>query len=430
MFIKALSDRDIDDDYLAKLAECIEANGLEQRNQGWFGAAKPLFDRLKRFYNGSMFAPRPELEAVVTSNCVVRDIIRELDPNHSPYDFSVLPVEILGTIYERFLGKVVRTTEQRVKIEDKPEVRKAGGVYYTPQYIVRYIVEQTVGKLLADCETPDDVARLKILDPACGSGSFLIGAYDALIEWHKSYYAAKAKPDRKAAYRDADGDIRLAAKLKRQILLNNIFGVDIDQQAVEVTRFSLSLKALEDTRKDELDEERNLFKETVLPDLKDNIVCGNSLIGTDILEGQLFDLEEERKLNPMDYDKKFPAIMGSGGFDVVVGNPPYVFTRETMTVREREYYSSRYALSWEKQNTFMLFMERLLRFLKPNGTGSFIVPNSWLTIESAKLLRQSYLRYLSRVVDLNYPAFHGVSMEPCIFIVRGHDPHFSNHLEG
>ena len=215
VFIKTLSDRDIDDDYLGKLAECIEVNGLGEDDRGWFSAAKTVFDRLNRFYNGSIFKSQTE-ETVITSNRVVRDIIRELDPDNSPYDLSVMPVEILGTIYERFLGKVVRTTEQRVKIEDKPEVRKAGGVYYTPQYIVRYIVEQTVGKLLADCKTPDDVARLKILDPACGSGSFLIGAYDALIEWHKAYYAAKANPVRDTAYRDADGDIRLTAKLKRR----------------------------------------------------------------------------------------------------------------------------------------------------------------------------------------------------------------------
>jgi hypothetical protein len=406
VFIKALSDRDIDDDYLAKLAECIEANGLDQSSRGWFAAAKPLFDRLNRFYNGSMFAPRPELETVLTSNRVVRDIIRELDPNHSPYDFSVLPVEILGTIYERFLGKVVRTTEQRVKIEDKPEVRKAGGVYYTPQYIVRYIVEQTIGKLLADCKTPDDVARLKILDPACGSGSFLIGAYDALIEWHKSYYAAKAKPDRKAAYRDADGDIRLAAKLKRKILLNNIFGVDIDQQAVEVTRFSLSLKALEDTRKDELDEERNLFKETVLPDLKDNIVCGNSLIGTDILEGQLFAPEEERKLNPMNYGDKFPEIMGRGGFDAVIGNPPW---GSYFSGCEKSYLITHYANRRGEAESHLFFMERAIQLLNESGIMGYITPNTWLSVLNSREIRQFLLKTtrFQEVTELSKCIFSG-----------------------
>lgn len=418
VFIKALSDRDIDDDYLAKLAECIEADGLNENARGWFIAAKPLFDRLNRFYNGSMFASRPELEAVVTSNHVVREILRELDPNHSPYDLAVLPVEILGTIYERFLGKVVRTTEQRVKIEDKPDVRKAGGVYYTPQYIVRYIVEQTVGKLLADCKAPGDVAKLKILDPACGSGSFLIGAYDALIEWHKSYYTAKGKPAREAAYRDADGDIRLTAKLKRLILLNNIFGVDIDEQAVEVTRLSLSLKALEDTRKDELDEERNLFKETVLPNLSQNIVCGNSLIETDILEGHLFDPEAERKLNPMNYEDKFPEIMGCGGFDAVIGNPPYV-PIELMTGDERKYYQNHYQELARKFDTSVVFILRGLALLNEHGLLGFISSITWQTGENYVKLRETLFTKAGVRVLINLPfdVFKDAYVDTGVYII-------------
>jgi methylase of polypeptide subunit release factors len=161
----------------------------------------------------------------------------------------------------------------------------------------------------------------------------------------------------------------------------------------------------------------SLFHERALPNLSDNIKCGNSLIASD------FSMlpEDLVRVHAFDWPAQFPDAMKAGGFDAIIGNPPYVFTREAMTIREREYYSSRYALGWEKQNTFMLFMERLLNLLKPNGIGSLIVPNSWLTIESAKLLRQSYLQYLVRVVDLNYPAFHGVSMEPSIFIVRGYE---------
>ena len=152
---------------------------------------------MNNFYNGSIFAPRPELENVSVSNKVVQAVITDLQPENSPYNFAVLPVEILGTIYERFLGRVVRTTEKQVKIEEKPEVRKAGGVYYTPQYIVDYIVENTLGEKLGMMNdelgmknlTPAEVSKIKILDPSCGSGSFLLGAYDKLIEWHKDYFA-------------------------------------------------------------------------------------------------------------------------------------------------------------------------------------------------------------------------------------------------
>jgi adenine-specific DNA-methyltransferase len=134
---------------------------------------------LNNFYNGSIFAPRPELENVSVSNKAVQSVLTDLQPENSPYNFAVLPVEILGTIYERFLGRVVRTTEKQVKIEEKPEVRKAGGVYYTPQYIVDYIVENTLGKLgsllndSVECvKPPRMLPKLKVLDPSCGSGSF------------------------------------------------------------------------------------------------------------------------------------------------------------------------------------------------------------------------------------------------------------------
>jgi len=445
IFVKALSDREIEADYLTQLAEQVEQSGLAADDAGWFNTCRDIFAKLNQFYNGSIFEPRPELEAVTVSNKVVRDVIRDLQPENSPYNFAVLPVEILGTIYERFLGRVVRATEKQVKIEDKPEVRKAGGVYYTPQYIVDYIVQNTVGALLAQCKTPADVAKLRILDPACGSGSFLLGAYAALIKWHENYYApvetprrgvssgsqaetfhrnVSTKRDRDNFYIDSDGRVRLTAKLKRQTLLNNLFGVDIDAQAVEVTRFSLSLKALEDTRHDELYEEVSLFKQTVLPDLRHNIKCGNSLIGNDY---SLLPLER-LAVKAFEWEVEFPDVYSielrdtSGGFDAVIGNPPYIFTREQIAENERRYFSSRYALSWEKHNTYMLFMERMLHLLGKRGKGGFIVPNSWLTIESAKLLREALIPRLEIVADLNYMVFNGVSMEPCIFVMSG-----SNH---
>ncbi len=316
IFVKVLSDREIEADYLAQLAEQVEQAGLAEDDAGWFNACRDIFAKLNQFYNGSIFEPRPELEAVTVSNKVVREVIRDLQPENSPYNFAVLPVEILGTIYERFLGRVVRATDQRVKIGDKPEVRKAGGVYYTPQYIVDYIVQHTLGERLANCKTPAEVAKLKILDPACGSGSFVLGAYAALIKWHEAYYGDKerlSKHDREAAYYDSDGRVRLTAKLKREILLNNIYGVDIDPQAVEVTRFSLSLKALEGTRRDELYEEVNLFKQTILPELRNNIKCGNSLIEND------YSLLPEERLDvkAFEWRDEFQNIIETGGFTVL-----------------------------------------------------------------------------------------------------------------
>ncbi|MBN2515402.1 MAG: N-6 DNA methylase, partial [Deltaproteobacteria bacterium] len=184
----------------------------------------------------------------------LKDILRNIYYPDSPYEFSVLPADILGQVYERFLGKVIRLTPgHRAIVEEKPEVKKAGGVYYTPTYIVDYIVKQTVGTLV-EGKKPGPrgaVSRLKILDPACGSGSFLIGAYQYLLDWHRDKYIEDspgkwAKGRNPALYRAPGGEWKLTTAEKKRILLNNIYGVDIDTQAVEVTKLSLLLKVLED----------------------------------------------------------------------------------------------------------------------------------------------------------------------------------------
>ncbi len=161
-----------------------------------------------------------------------------------------MPADILGQVYERFLGKAIQVQPDRsVVVEEKPEVRKAGGVYYTPTYIVDYIVRSTVGKLV-DGKAPDDISSMRVLDPACGSGSFLIRAYQYLLDWHLDWYLnndppkhIKCKPPK--LYQDSNDRWHLAIHERKRILLNNIYGVDIDSQAVEVSKLSLLLKVLE-----------------------------------------------------------------------------------------------------------------------------------------------------------------------------------------
>ncbi|MFH1352421.1 MAG: DNA methyltransferase, partial [bacterium] len=229
----------------------------------------------------------------------LKAILKNLYYPDSPYEFSVLPPDILGHVYEQFLGKVIRlTSSHRAVIEEKPEVRKAGGVYYTPTYIVDYIVKNTVGKLL-EGKTPKQAEKLKILDPACGSGSFLIGAYQYILDWHRDFYVKHGpKKHRKVLYQVAGGDWRLTTDEKKRILLNNIYGVDIDEQAVEVTKLALLLKVLEG------ETQLQLLHERVLPNLGNNIKCGNSLIGPDFYENQpmdLFDEKERYRINVFDW---------------------------------------------------------------------------------------------------------------------------------
>jgi type I restriction-modification system DNA methylase subunit len=223
-----------------------------------------LFQRADDRYNSGLFHFRAEkgrenpdsLSPQLTiDDKVLQGIFKNLYYPDSPYEFSVLPADILGQVYEQFLGKVIRLTPGgRAKVEDKPEVKKAGGVYYTPTYIVDYIVSQTVGQMVAG-KTPDQVRGknpLRILDPACGSGSFLLGAYQFLLDWYRDHYIADPKgPEHWAKSRDprlyqsASGDWKLTTDERKQILLSHIYGVDIDPQAVEVTKLSLLLKVLE-----------------------------------------------------------------------------------------------------------------------------------------------------------------------------------------
>lgn len=343
------------------------------------------------------------------------------DEKKISYEFSVIPVEILGHIYEKFLGKVIVLGKGRQpQIEDKPEVKKAGGVYYTPEYIVNYIVENTVGKLLEN-KTPDEVSKRRILDPACGSGSFLIGAYTYLLDWHLNYYLKHLEAYQGVMVQIAEKTWQLNSKEKKRILLNNIYGVDIDQQAVEISKLSLLLKVLEGETEKSIDYQLELYKERALPDLDNNIKCGNSLISNNFYDNEKNDPESKElryRVNAFDWEEEFAEIMGDGGFDAVIGNPPYVFSREQLSIEIKSYFSNKYKTIFEKPNTFMIFMELMhSHLLKKEGRGGFIVPNSWLTIESAFKLRSLFVPTLEILADLNYPVFKKVSMEPCLFFV-------------
>jgi predicted type IV restriction endonuclease len=198
---------------------------------------------------------------------VLKDILRNLYYPDSPYEFSVLSADILGQVYEQFLGKVIRLTPtHRAIIEYKPEVKKAGGVYYTPTYIVDYIVKQTLGKLV-EGKQPDSrgsVSKLRVLDPACGSGSFLLGAYQFLLDWHLEAYTKDdprkwTKGRHPRLHQTAGGGWRLTTDERKRILLNHIYGVDIDPQAVEVTKLSLLLRVLEGETKQSIATQLEFF---------------------------------------------------------------------------------------------------------------------------------------------------------------------------
>lgn len=369
-----------------------------------------------------------------------------------------MSVEILGSAYEQFLGKVIRITPaHHAKIEEKPEVRKAGGVYYTPEYIVEYIVKNTIGKLI-EGKKPKEISNFKIVDPACGSGSFLIGAYQYLLDYHKNYYSENGKPSKGKKGHPLTPEGNLTSAEKKRILLNNIYGVDIDVNAVEVTKLSLLLKCMEGETSASIAHQLSMFHKRVLPTLENNIKDGNSLIDNDYYDGQLF--ETEKKIKPFNWKKAFPEVFQikkpdtnlelkyhlkkvkelqteaeelvkkvkskfeepnidysrSKGFDVVLGNPPYV--RQELLGEQKNYFESHYRVYHGMADLYSYFIERGISLLNNNGIFGIIVANKWMRSNYGEPLRKWLKQQnIYEIIDFgDLPVFEKATTYPCILI--------------
>ncbi|MGI8980144.1 MAG: Eco57I restriction-modification methylase domain-containing protein [Pirellulaceae bacterium] len=434
IFLRMCEDRGIE--RYGQLRELLSQPGIYGQMLGLYRKADDRYNSGLFHFNaekGRAESPDTLTPGLDIDDKVLRGIFKGLYFPDSPYEFAVLPVEILGQVYEQFLGKVIRlTTGHKAKIEEKPEVKKAGGVYYTPAYIVDYIVKHTVGKLLGQPGTasgisPKQAAKLKILDPACGSGSFLLGAYQYLLQWHLDQYLAVGPgKHKKELYQTTGGDWRLTTGERKRILLNNLYGVDIDPQAVEVTKLSLLLKVLEGESQLTLDRQLKLFRERALPDLADNIKCGNSLIGPDFFNGHqlsLFDDEERRRVNVFDWHREFAEIMKAGGFDTVIGNPPYIRiqTLREWAPEEVEHYKSHYQSAAKgNYDIYVVFVERGLQLLNSQGQLGFILPHKFFNAQYGAALRGllSRGRHLSSIVHFgDQQVFDGATTYTCLMFL-------------
>jgi hypothetical protein len=421
IFLRICEDRAIEP--YGQLQTKVESGDVYTHLLNHFKLAESKYDRGLFDFDTDRITP-----ALRIDDRVLKTIVQSLYYPKSPYEFSVLGVEILGNVYEQFLGKVIRLTAgHQAKVETKPEVKKAGGVYYTPQYIVDYIVKNTVGKLVeGNGKTPEEIAEIKILDPACGSGSFLIGAYTYLLRYHLDWYVNnEPKKYKEAVFQVRENEWYLTTAEKKRILLNNIFGVDIDPQAVEVTKLSLLLKVLKHESRESIDQQVKLGLEGVLPNLEDNIKCGNSLIGPGFYgTGQqetLFDEAEMRRVNVFDWDderKGFGGIMKRGGFDVVIGNPPYVRPHR-LYPQIKEYFWQHYTSFVKKSDLYCCFIERGVSLLKPEGSFGFIVSNGWMRLDSFENLRAFLLNTTSlrKIIEFTYNVFDRATVKTTILLL-------------
>ena len=455
IFLRICEDRGIED--YGRLLGSLNGDGIYPR-------LCELFYRADERYNSGLFHFKKEKGRDSDPDELTPGL--KIDDKHlksiieslyypGPYEFSMMPPEILGQVYEQFLGKVIRLTAGgQAKVEEKPEVKKAGGVYYTPRYIVDYIVKNTVGKLL-EGKSPKQAAKLKILDPACGSGSFLIGAYQYLLDWHLEQYSKSPGKHKKEIYKkpslvtlrhskgeqtqdlvtlrhskgDKGADWRLTIQERKRILLNNIHGVDIDTQAVEVTKLSLLLKVLEQETDETINQSLRLFHERALPDLSSNIKCGNSLIGPDFYEGEqqamFMDDEERYRINAFDWQAGFPEVFSrkTPGFDAVIGNPPYIRIQalKEWAPLEVEHYKKRFkSASKGNYDIYVVFVENGLNLLNSNGRLGFILPHKFFNAKYGEQLRSivSTGNHLGEVIHFgDQQVFSGATTYTCLMFL-------------
>jgi len=424
IFLRICEDRDVES--YEQLRNILPGDGV-------YGRLLDQFRRADERYNSGLFHFREERGRAETPDTltptlrlddkVLREIIGKLYYPHSPYAFRVLGVDVLGSVYERFLGSVIRLTlAHRAVVEQKPEVRKAGGVYYTPKYIVDYIVQHTVGQLI-EGKTPGEIARLRILDAACGSGSFLLGAYQYLLDYHLNWYVEHpTKQARREVYQGRGGEWFLTTDEKKRILLNNLYGVDIDSQAVEVTKLSLLLKVLEGENRDTLATQLRMFRERALPDLASNIKWGNSLIGPDY-PALLLTEDEQYRVNPFNWERAFPQVFAQGGFDVVIGNPPYIRiqTMKEWAPKEVEFYKQRYvAASKGNYDIYVVFVEKGLSLLNARGRLGFILPHKFFNAQYGESLRRLIAagKHLAEVVHFgDQQVFENATTYTCLMFL-------------
>lgn len=360
---------------------------------------KALFVKSDKKYNSGLFdfiEDNFSMNINLKSEILI-EIFNELYYPESPYDFSVVDPTILSQIYERYLGSkiaIINLTE--ILIVNEPEVAVSSGVVPTPKLIVQNIVKETLTSVFAG-KTLKEIQQLRIADICCGSGTFAISVYDYLLEQITLAFITEGIKDNELIYQSFNGSYILTLKAKQAFLVSNIYGVDINPYAVEVTKFSLLLKLLENENAASIDNYLAKYKQKVLPSLDDNIKTGNSLVDEKYFEFNPDSIDDDAllyKVKPFDWKDEFPFLEETEGFDAIVGNPPYVRIQNMVKYQAEEikYYQSAISgFTVAETDTFdkyYLFIQKAINLLNPNGVLGYIVPNKFFIVKGGTALRE------------------------------------------
>ncbi|QQG40145.1 MAG: N-6 DNA methylase [Candidatus Aenigmatarchaeota archaeon] len=346
---------------------------------------KQLFAKYNDVYDSGLFSigTDNDCDRITIDGSIIHKLVGYLYESKNGqyiYNFDWIDADVLGQVYEQYLGKILAQTKSgKTKLKEGQAHRKEQGIYYTPTYIVNYIIKNTVGAKLK--ERKINVNDISILDPACGSGSFLIKAFDEMY----NYRRGKGGTDQRKF------DTQGIYSIKTEILKNNIFGVDLDNKAVEIAKLNLLLKAAENGRR--------LPKE-----LDAHVKRGNSIIDDEKVVGA----------DAFRWESEFTDIVKQGGFDIIIGNPPY---GAELKENEREYISRKYETAKSYKNTALVFIEKSMNLLKDGGYFGMIVPKSLAYSQAWKPCRDFIKKDMILLVDVS-KAFEDVLLEQVIFIIQ------------